>query len=86
MASFSKKDNNTRKEFQRITISLASPQTIFEQSHGEVVKPETVSNITSIKDTLGCTTVIKKQDVKMKIKDIITIVLARSTKENGIVR
>ena len=43
MASFSKKDNNTRKEFQRITISLASPQTIFEQSHGEVVKPETIN-------------------------------------------
>ena len=38
-----RKDNNTRKEFQRITISLASPQTIFEQSHGEVVKPETIN-------------------------------------------
>ncbi len=42
MASF-KKDNNTRKEFQRITISLASPETILEQSHGEVVKPETIN-------------------------------------------
>ena len=38
-----RKDNNTRKEFQRITISLASPETILEQSHGEVLKPETIN-------------------------------------------
>ena len=38
-----RKDNNTRKEFQRITISLASPETILEQSHGEVTKPETIN-------------------------------------------
>ena len=35
-----RKDNNTRKEFHKITISLASPETILEQSHGEVLKPE----------------------------------------------
>ena len=38
-----RKDNNTRKEFQKITISLASPETILEQSHGEVQKPETIN-------------------------------------------
>ena len=38
-----RKDNNTRKEFQKITISLASPETILEQSHGEVLKPETIN-------------------------------------------
>ena len=30
-----RKDNNTRKEFSNITISLASPETILEQSYGE---------------------------------------------------
>jgi len=38
-----KKETNTRKEFSRITISLASPETILEQSHGEVLKPETIN-------------------------------------------
>jgi len=38
-----KKDTNTRKEFSRITISLASPETILEQSYGEVLKPETIN-------------------------------------------
>ena len=38
-----KKDTNTRKEFSRITISLAAPETILEQSHGEVLKPETIN-------------------------------------------
>ncbi|MDR0206285.1 MAG: DNA-directed RNA polymerase subunit beta' [Bacteroidales bacterium] len=38
-----KKETNTRKEFSRITISLASPETILEQSYGEVLKPETIN-------------------------------------------
>ncbi len=38
-----KKDSNTRKEFHKITISLASPETILEQSYGEVLKPETIN-------------------------------------------
>ena len=38
-----RKDNNTRKEFSNITISLASPETILEQSYGEVLKPETIN-------------------------------------------
>ena len=52
----------------------------------QVVKPEVVSNITSISGTSGCTTAIRKQEEKMKMSDIITMVLARSTMENGIVR
>ncbi len=42
MASF-RKDTNTRKEFSRITVSLASPEKILDQSHGEVLKPETIN-------------------------------------------
>ncbi|MBP5613018.1 MAG: DNA-directed RNA polymerase subunit beta', partial [Bacteroidales bacterium] len=38
-----KKDNNSRKDFSKITISLASPKSIFYQSHGEVTKPETIN-------------------------------------------
>ncbi|MDR2980112.1 MAG: DNA-directed RNA polymerase subunit beta' [Bacteroidales bacterium] len=38
-----RKDTNTRKEFSKITISLASPESILEQSHGEVLKPETIN-------------------------------------------
>ncbi|MFA7599538.1 MAG: hypothetical protein WCY35_02305, partial [Bacteroidales bacterium] len=38
-----RKDNNLRKDFAKITISLASPESIFEQSKGEVTKPETIN-------------------------------------------
>ncbi|MDR1758031.1 MAG: DNA-directed RNA polymerase subunit beta' [Bacteroidales bacterium] len=38
-----RKDTNTRKDFSKITISLASPETILEQSYGEVIKPETIN-------------------------------------------
>ena len=32
-----------KNEFSQITISLASPETILERSHGEVLKPETIN-------------------------------------------
>ena len=38
-----RKDTNTRKEVSTITVSLASPEMILEQSHGEVIKPETIN-------------------------------------------
>ncbi|MDD4395000.1 MAG: DNA-directed RNA polymerase subunit beta' [Bacteroidales bacterium] len=38
-----RKDSNTRKEFSTITICLASPESILEQSRGEVIKPETIN-------------------------------------------
>jgi DNA-directed RNA polymerase subunit beta' len=38
-----RKDTNTRSSFNKITISLASPEQILEKSHGEVLKPETIN-------------------------------------------
>ncbi len=38
-----RKDTNIRKDFSKITISLTSPESIFEQSKGEVTKPETIN-------------------------------------------
>ena len=43
MPIFNNKDNKVRSNFQRISISLASPEDIRERSHGEVLKPETVN-------------------------------------------
>ena len=38
-----RKDNNLRKDFTKITISLASSESILERSRGEVTKPETIN-------------------------------------------
>ena len=38
-----RKDNKFKSDFEKITISLASPETILERSHGEVLKPETIN-------------------------------------------
>ena len=38
-----KKDNKIKNNFTKITISLASPDDILENSHGEVLKPETIN-------------------------------------------
>lgn len=38
-----KKDVKVKSNFSRITISLASPEDILEQSAGEVLKPETIN-------------------------------------------
>src|SRR5688572_15891926 len=38
-----KKDNRPRSGFDKITISLASPDTILDRSYGEVLKPETIN-------------------------------------------
>ncbi|VXB03659.1 RNA polymerase, beta prime subunit [Flavobacterium sp. 9AF] len=37
------KDKNTVKRFNRITIGLASPESILAESRGEVLKPETIN-------------------------------------------
>ena len=42
MPTFNNKDNKVKSNFQRISISLASPEDIIERSYGEVLKPETV--------------------------------------------
>jgi DNA-directed RNA polymerase subunit beta' len=38
-----KKENRPKATFSRITIGLASPDTILERSYGEVLKPETIN-------------------------------------------
>src|SRR5436853_3240147 len=38
-----KKDNRPRSSFSKITIGLASPDSILEKSFGEVLKPETIN-------------------------------------------
>ncbi len=38
-----KKENRPKAAFSRITIGLASPDTILERSYGEVLKPETIN-------------------------------------------
>ncbi|MDT8346386.1 MAG: DNA-directed RNA polymerase subunit beta' [Flavobacteriaceae bacterium] len=37
------KDQNTQKSFNKISIGLASPESILEHSRGEVLKPETIN-------------------------------------------
>lgn len=38
-----KKDTKVKTNFTKITISLASPEEIKENSYGEVTKPETIN-------------------------------------------
>ena len=38
-----KKENRQKQTFSKITIGLASPDTILERSYGEVIKPETIN-------------------------------------------
>ena len=38
-----RKDSKIPGSFSKITISLASPESILERSHGEVLKPETIN-------------------------------------------
>ncbi|MEM6261753.1 MAG: DNA-directed RNA polymerase subunit beta' [Bacteroidota bacterium] len=50
------KNTKINSDFKRITISLASPETILNRSHGEVLKPETINYRTykPEKDGLFC--------------------------------
>ena len=41
--AFIKKDSKQKTNFTKITISLASPDEILENSYGEVLKPETIN-------------------------------------------
>jgi|AntAceMinimDraft_17_1070374.scaffolds.fasta_scaffold00427_14 DNA-directed RNA polymerase subunit beta' len=51
-----RKNNSIKNQFSKITISLASPEMILEQSYGEVLKPETINYRTykPEKDGLFC--------------------------------
>ena len=56
MPAFNNKENKVKSNFQRISISLASPEDIIARSCGEVLKPETVNYRTykPDKDGLFC--------------------------------
>lgn len=47
-----RKENKPKSNFKSITISLASPEDILDQSHGEVTKPETI-NYRTYKPEMG---------------------------------
>jgi DNA-directed RNA polymerase subunit beta' len=38
-----RRDNKVKSSFNKISVSLASPEEILERSHGEVLKPETIN-------------------------------------------
>ena len=42
-----KKETKVKNNFTKITIGLASPEEILENSYGEVLKPETINYRTS---------------------------------------
>ncbi|MGM0612868.1 MAG: DNA-directed RNA polymerase subunit beta' [Bacteroidota bacterium] len=41
--AFRNDSNLLRNDFSKITLSIASPELIYEHSHGEVLKPETIN-------------------------------------------
>ncbi|MGM0647761.1 MAG: DNA-directed RNA polymerase subunit beta', partial [Bacteroidota bacterium] len=41
--AFRNNSNLANNDFSKITLSLASPELIYERSHGEVLKPETIN-------------------------------------------
>lgn len=47
-----KKNSNTTPDFSKITLSLASPESILENSYGEVTQPETI-NYRTYKPEMG---------------------------------
>src|ERR1700716_3481789 len=47
-----KRDSKVRRNFSKITISLASPESVLERSRGEVIKPETI-NYSTYKPEMG---------------------------------
>ena len=47
-----KKNKKINNDFSKVTISLASPETILENSHGEVTQPETI-NYRTYKPEMG---------------------------------
>ena len=47
-----KKNKKLNSDFQSVTISLASPESILESSYGEVTQPETI-NYRTYKPEMG---------------------------------
>ena len=48
-----KKDSKVKNNFTKITIGLASPEEILENSYGEVTKPETINYRTYKPEQIG---------------------------------
>ena len=40
-----RKENKIKSNFSKISIGLASPEEILENSSGEVLKPETINSV-----------------------------------------
>ena len=49
-----RKENKTKSNFSKISIGLASPEEILENSSGEVLKPETINYRTYKPERDGC--------------------------------
>ena len=60
-----KKDTKIKNNFTKITVALASPEEILENSYGEVTKPETINYRTYIKNTNS------KQQIRYSRKDTL---------------
>ena len=56
-----RKENKTKSNFSKISIGLASPEEILENSSGEVLKPETINYRTykPERDGLFCERIFK---------------------------
>ena len=52
--AFRKDNNKIKSSFSKISIGLASPEEILEESHGEVLKPETINYRTYKPERDGC--------------------------------
>ena len=59
-----KKDTKIKSNFTKITISLASPEEILENSFGEVTKPETINYRTykPERDGLFCERIFRSEE------------------------
>lgn len=64
-----KRDNKIKTNFTKISIGLASPEEILENSYGEVLKPETINYRTykPERDGLFCERIL----VRPKITSVI---------------
>ena len=50
-----RKDNKIKSNFSKISIGLASPEEILENSSGEVLKPETINYAIAVSTNVSVT-------------------------------
>ena len=67
-----KKDTKVKTNFTKITVSLASPEEIKENSYGEVTKPETINYRTykPERDGLFCERIFGPTKESTNVSDI----------------